>query len=175
MRIAIIGTHSTGKSKLVNKIYSKLKNQKDVTIIHEVARICPFGLNKDTTFEAQLWILLEHLRQETEKSGHKFVISDRSLIDNYMYMIRAFPEKSKILLDTVIESSKYYDYIFKTIQKNVKIKEDGFRDTDPEFRNDIDNLLKNFMDEHNITYIKLPLENAEEFIMEKISNDKTSD
>ncbi len=159
----------------MNKIYSKLKNQKDITIIHEVARICPFKLNKDTTFEAQIWILLEHLRQETEKAGHKFVISDRSLIDNYMYMIRAFPEKSKIFLDIVIESSKYYDYIFKTVSKDVEIKEDGFRDTDPEFKKDIDNLLKNFMNEHNIDYIKIPSEDAEEFIMEKILNDKTSD
>jgi nicotinamide riboside kinase len=172
MRIAIIGTHSTGKTELVNLLQSRLKGiGKDVVVIKEVTRLCPFPVNRNTTFEAQSWILLEHLKQEKEKSGCDVLLSDRCLVDHYMYMVRKFPEESKSFLKTVLESAKRYDHIFKTVPSS-KIEENGFRDTDPKFRDDIERLLLEFLERHKIHFTELPQSGAAEFIIRGVLDEK---
>lgn len=174
MRIAIIGTHSTGKTELVEKLERILRERgKDVRVIKEVARRCPHPLNKQTTLQAQEWILKEHLKEEEAKAGSEILISDRCLLDNYIYMLRRFPEKAERFLELVLENARFYDFIFKTtLDENKPVEEDGFRDPDPNFRKEIDRLLEKFLEKHGIPVIRLPKEGAEKFILKILFKDE---
>lgn len=95
-KIAIIGTHSTGKTTLSYILAAEQKKLgKSVKIIQEVARSCPYPLNDAMTTECCLWIYHEHVKKELE-AIQKFdtVICDRSALDSFMYAI----------------SNKCYDY-----------------------------------------------------------------
>lgn len=55
MKIALIGTHGTGKTTLAYDIISKLKKKGiDADFLGEVARICPFPINEQTTKKSQI-------------------------------------------------------------------------------------------------------------------------
>ena len=56
MKIGISGTHGTGKSFLVYELANKYKldyPNKEVTVITEVARQCPFEINQGASLQAQ--------------------------------------------------------------------------------------------------------------------------
>src|SRR6188768_4363959 len=86
MKIAIVGTHGTGKSTLSYNLasYYKMKG-KTVKIVQEVARSCPFPINEKMTIEAAKWIYLEHSRKELEASKNEICIGDRSVFDSFAY------------------------------------------------------------------------------------------
>ncbi len=166
MKFAVIGTHSTGKTELCNSLYEILSKKYDVRIVSESARKCPFPINKNTSLEGQIWILFEHIAEEV-KNKSDIIICDRSVIDNYIYLLRKFPDFANSIKKFILEYSKSYDIIFKTeIEK--EIISDGFREVDEEFRKEIDHLLKQFLDENKIKYHTLPSENKVEFIIKKI-------
>jgi nicotinamide riboside kinase len=174
MKIAVIGTHFSGKTKLVKELYDILKKRyKRVTKIEEISRKCPHPVNEKTTFEAQLWIIVEHIKREMESLKYDVVISDRSVVDNYIYMMRRFPGKAKRVLPLVLEHAKTYDFIFKTVPRETKIESDGFRSTNSKFRTEIENLLLDFIDTHKITVYTLPEKNLAKYVLEVISNVKT--
>jgi len=169
MKVAIIGTHFTGKTELADELYSFFKNiGKDVAIIKEVARKCPLPVNKDAKFEAQAWILAQQLKEEIEKSKHEILITDRSVIDNYAYSIWKFPEKARSLLHFVLEYANTYDYILKTVPRDVEIESDGFRDLDPDFRKEIDKILTGFLHGHGIKHHEIPKENTLNYVKQVI-------
>ena len=143
----------------------------DVILLPEIVRKCPLPVNKAASFEAQEWILAEQLKQEIENSVHDILILDRCVIDNFVYMLRNFPEKSNIFLPFVLEHAKTYDYIFKTVPHEKIIKDNGFRDTDPFFRKEIENLLSEFLRKNNIRFHMLPFEDSEQFILDMIKHD----
>jgi thymidylate kinase len=172
MKIAIIGTHFTGKTELAEALHKMLREEgRDSVIIKEVARHCPLPVNQQSTFESQAWILAEQVKREIESSNHEIVISDRSVIDNYAYSLRLFPEESKQMLDFVLEHSKTYGHIFKTTPLNVPIAADGFRDTNPVFREEIETIISNFLAENRIGYHTLPAENPLGYIRNVINNE----
>ena len=56
MNIGISGTHGTGKSFLVYELANKYKldyPNKEITVITEVARQCPFEINQGASLQAQ--------------------------------------------------------------------------------------------------------------------------
>ncbi|MBU0530224.1 MAG: ATP-binding protein [Nanoarchaeota archaeon] len=167
MKMGIIGTHFTGKTELAEELYTFLKQHgKDVVLIKETARRCPLPLNKDATFEAQTWVLAEQIKQEIESTKHEITISDRSVIDNYAYSLWKFPDKARTMLNFIIEYSKTYDHIFKTTPLDVPIEPDGYRSTDPVFRNEIEKIISDFLHEHSIQHKLLPEENTLKHIKE---------
>ena len=61
-----------------------------VDLVKEVARSCPLPINRDTTLEAQSWILHTQIADEiVAGSRGGYVLCDRSVIDNYAYLIAA--------------------------------------------------------------------------------------
>jgi len=169
MKIAIIGTHFSGKTNLVNEVYDYLHGvHGDVARVSEVVRRCPLPVNDRTTFEAQSWILMQQIKEETEKSVHSIIISDRSVIDNYIYMMRKFPGEAAAFLPLVLEHAKTYDFIFKTVPADMEIHDDGFRDTGPGFREEIEGMLSEFLAEHGIMHYLLPAENRASFVLDTL-------
>jgi nicotinamide riboside kinase len=89
MKIALIGSHGVGKTTLCYEVAARLKRQdRAVELVTEVARRCPLPINRDTTFQAQAWILHTQVAAELAAAADgEIVICDRSVLDNYAYLV----------------------------------------------------------------------------------------
>jgi nicotinamide riboside kinase len=153
MKIAIIGTHSTGKTTLCHELVAELRKRgKNAVLVQETARLCPFPVNENTGFESQYWIFAAQIKNELELSQkHDILVCDRGLVDNNIYLMRKLPDKAALMTQVILEHCKSYDHIFKTcIEKSAE--SDGFRSTDEKFRQEIDLLLADFLDRHKIPH-----------------------
>jgi len=162
-KIAVIGTHSTGKSVLCNKLCSYLKDLGfKVNIVSELARKCPFPLNESSTVEAQRWILLNQIEEENNNKDCDFLVCDRSVLDNYIYLFNILGKDHEGLHDAMIKHLETYDVLFLASIKSEDIPKDGFRSVSKEFRLRINDLLINkihslssFLTENNINLVKI--------------------
>ena len=151
MRISITGTACQGKSTLIKDMLSEWTNYKTPENTYRSL------INKDkhsrkTTEEVQ-WKILNHMVDEQQKyrSGDK-VLFDRCPLDNIAYTIWAnakgnisdeFVEKC---IPIIKESMKFLDIIFYipiTQHNPVDISDDGTRDADKYYIEEIDHILKN--------------------------------
>lgn len=89
LKIAFVGSHGVGKTTLCFDLAARLKRlDLGVDIVREVARACPLPINRDTTVEAQAWILHSQIAQELEAAArNEVVVCDRSVLDNYAYLV----------------------------------------------------------------------------------------
>ena len=92
MKVAFIGTHGVGKTTLCYELAAALKREGiHVDIVKEVARLSPLPINQKTSLEAQTWIFLTQMAEEIRSgSQHDVIVCDRSVLDNYAYMMLAF-------------------------------------------------------------------------------------
>jgi len=76
LKIAFIGTHGVGKTTLCYELAARLKRlDYTVELVKEVARTCPLPINRDTTLDAQSWILHTQIAEElAAQSGHETVV-----------------------------------------------------------------------------------------------------
>lgn len=151
MKIAFIGSHGVGKTTLCYDLAARLKRQdRAVDLVKEVARSCPLPINRDTTLEAQAWILHTQIAQEIAAAAqNEVVICDRSVLDNYAYMVhQAGPQPAYDLL--VQKWVATYHGLFK-----VPVIEppsfDGRRDVSAEFQHAIDATIDDLARELGIT------------------------
>ena len=141
MKIAFIGTHGVGKTTLCYDLASRLKRQdRVVDLVMEVARSSPLPINRDTTLEAQAWILHTQVAEEiaaTSRGG--ITICDRSVLDNYAYLVHHAGRQPAY--DALVgEWVKTYDHLFKVPILNAPTF-DGRRDVSPSFQQAIDVLI----------------------------------
>lgn len=159
MKIAIIGTHSTGKTTLKEHIGNELAaTGHSVAHLPEFARLCPFPINQTTTLEAQTWILEQQMLHEyiAHQPG-VFLLCDRATIDNFAYMHRATNGKDINGYENLaVDHMQTYDYVFKTTMLDIDPLYDKVRSTDGTFRQDIDNRITHFLHKHNIFHYALP-------------------
>ncbi len=89
MKIALIGSHGIGKTTLCYELAARLKRQdRVVELVTEVARRCPLPINRDTTLQAQAWILHSQVAAELAAAAEgDVVICDRAVLDNYAYLV----------------------------------------------------------------------------------------
>ena len=159
MKIAIIGTHSTGKTTLIEHIAEMFSRQgKEILLLPEYARLCPFPINEGTTLEAQKWILLSQITEENKiEHEDKVLLTDRATIDNFAYMYRiGKTDAIENFERCAVAHMRTYDFVFKTQKLDLVAKEDGIRTTDFEFRDMIDRLITHLLKKHNIQYQLLP-------------------
>jgi len=165
IKIAFIGTHGVGKTTLMYQLAGKLKMKgADSDALHEIARNCPFAVNKETTKNGQRWILFTQITKEldwlaskyNEKGrGIKTLICDRSVLDNYAYYVNA-AGRDPVIEPLVREWVDSYDYlIYVPPQSNGKIEEDGFRDTTLAFQMKIDSLILKMCKEFGVKPVML--------------------
>jgi GTPase SAR1 family protein len=152
LKIAFIGTHGVGKTTLCFDLASRLKRlDLGVDIVKEVARACPLPINRDTTIEAQAWILHSQIAQEIEAlTRNEVVICDRSVIDNYAYLVHRAgrrPEYDALVARWV----GTYAGLFK-----VPILQapsfDGTRDLSTTFQTDIDGVIDELVQAFDVPY-----------------------
>lgn len=165
MKIAFIGSHGVGKTTLCFDLASLLKRRGvNVDMVKEVARLSPLPVNRKTSLEAQTWILTTQVAEEIRSaSGHDVVVCDRSVLDNYAYMVLACGRQRPIerLVDWWMRS---YDLLFKVPVDDGEAQADGFRDTDAFFIRAIDQLVDTLLAEKQIEHESLPPRERERWI-----------
>lgn len=141
MKIAIIGSHCTGKTSLIDKLRPLVEFEGYnfyPEAIREIQKL-GFSCNERADDCSQLAMLSLHLLHLKEKN----MVTDRCILDNYVYAYMLKEMGSNIsdqCIDTLqayfIESINKYDiYAFCPVQ--FQIKDDGFRMVDTKVQEEI--------------------------------------
>jgi GTPase SAR1 family protein len=163
MKIALIGTHGVGKTTLCFELAAVLKRRNyDVEVVREVARRCPLPINEQTTVAAQEWILHTQIAWEIEAcSEHDLVLCDRSVLDNYCYMVHAGGGGSTW--------ERLFDYWLSTYGLLVHVplwsrpSYDGVRAVNPRFQEEIETLLNGMIAARGLCPLRLDLERRDDW------------
>lgn len=157
MKLALIGTHGVGKTTLAYDVCALLKKAgRNVELVTEVARRCPFPVNEATTLEAQLWILHAQIAAELEAAQRaETVICDRAVLDNYCYLVNKCGRQAELESWLVRWLRSYQLLVGVPLVRESIYAEgfrqpsltDGFRATDRAFQQRIDALLKELLTE----------------------------
>ena len=154
-KIAFIGSHGVGKTTLCYGLAARLKRMDiSLDVVREVARRCPLAINRDTTVAAQAWILHTQIAEElVADSLYDAVICDRSVLDNFVYLLLAAgPQPS--LEELVDQWIGTYDLLVR-----VPIFEapqaDGLRSTDPGFQRAVHDRLCGELDRRRLDSLDL--------------------
>jgi nicotinamide riboside kinase len=156
IKLAFIGTHGVGKTTLCYDLGAVLKKRGlHVDLVKEVARLSPLPINRKTSLEAQMWILTTQIAEEIRSAAHhEVVVCDRSVLDNYAYLLFA-AGRQRWLEPLVNRWMKTYDLLFKVpISGNPSA--DGIRDTDEFFMRQIDRLVDDLVGERRLPCERLP-------------------
>ena len=148
MKLALIGTHGVGKTTLAYEICSLLKKAShNVELVTEVARRSPFPVNEATTLEGQLWILHAQIAAELDAAARApHVICDRSVLDNYCYLVNKFSRQPQ--LEHWLEWwMNTYSLLVAVPPLADGIPPDGFRSENLEFQHRIHELLGELLSE----------------------------
>lgn len=148
MKLALIGTHGVGKTTLAYEVCSLLKKAEySVELVTEVARRSPFPVNEGTTLDGQLWILHAQIAAEIEAAARaQQVICDRSVLDNYAYLVNKFGRQFQ--LEHWLEWwMGTYSLILGIPPMPDGIPPDGFRSENLEFQHRIHDLLEELLEE----------------------------
>jgi nicotinamide riboside kinase len=155
VKIALIGTHGVGKTTLCYGLAARLKARDlSLDVVREVARRCPLPINEATGLSAQSWILHTQIAEETAAAAlYDMVICDRSVLDNYAYLLLATGPQAP--LEPLVEAwMATYD-----LHVHVPIVDgpasDGVRSADPAFQLAIDRRLDNELERRRLDCVRL--------------------
>jgi GTPase SAR1 family protein len=149
MKIGLCGTMSVGKTTLV-KALSEVEQFKGYTFTTERSKYLNslgIPLNHETTIEGQTVFLAERVTELMQDR----LITDRTIIDvmaftNCARMVSymdgdAFEEYAKRFLSQ-------YHYIFYISPDGMDIEDNGIRETDAEYRREIDKEIQKLLSKH---------------------------
>lgn len=155
MKIALIGSHGVGKTTLCFDVAARIKRlDLAVELVKEVARLCPLPINRETTVEAQAWILHTQIAEEiVAASRYQIVVSDRSVLDNYAYMVHQ-SGRHDAYEPLVRKWMATYDHVFK-VPIIAPPSFDGTRDTSTTFQRDVDTLIEELLLEFDVSCYRL--------------------
>lgn len=163
VKIAFIGTHGVGKTTLCYDLGAILKKRGlHVDLVKEVARLSPLPINRKTSLEAQMWILTTQIAEEIRSAAHhEVVVCDRSVLDNYAYLVFA-AGRQRWLEPLLTRWMRTYDLLFK-VPISGTASADGVRDTDEFFMRQIDKLVDELVEDRGLTCERLPEGRREEW------------
>ena len=146
MKIAFIGTHGVGKTTLCFDVAARLKRlDLAVDLVKEVARACPLPINRDTTLEAQAWILHSQVAEEIAATArYQVVVCDRSVLDNYAYLVHRVgrrPEYEELVRSWM----STYQGLFK-VPIIHEPSFDGTRDLSTAFQGEVDQVIDELLE-----------------------------
>lgn len=164
LKVAFVGTHGVGKTTLCFDLASQLKRlDLAVDLVKEVARRCPLPINENTTPDAQAWILHTQIAEELEaQSAYEVVICDRSVLDNYAYLVARAGRQSD-LEPLVAKWIRTYDSLFKVPVISLP-SYDGTRAVSPTFQLEIDGVIENLLEAFSVDVIRLGAEDRDRWI-----------
>ncbi len=154
-RISVSGTHSTGKTTLVNSVVNSI-DAKHISVIPEIARFLidrGFKLNQDITEFGIVNYITEYLYYERITQSD-IVVSDRSLIDLLAYVKTNKSSKIrktylKLIEEIVFEESRRFDcYVYIPIEFELVI--DKVRSSDLSYQKKVDETFLQLFSDYNI-------------------------
>jgi predicted ATPase len=159
MKIAVSGTHNTGKTTYIADFIKKWPMYETCdTSYRDLIKSEKLKHSKDGTEETQKIILDYLVEQAIQSSKKDFAILDRCVLDNLAYstwlnlkglVSDKFLDQSRIL---VRETLKMFDVIFFTPLTRVSeipLENNEVRDLDPVYREEIDNIFKAFTESYH--------------------------
>jgi len=149
MKIGLCGTMSVGKTTLV-KALSKMEQFKGYTCTTERSKYLNslgIPLNHETTIEGQTIFLAERVTELMQDR----LITDRTIID-----VMAFTNCAKkvsyidgdAFTDYASRFIKQYDYIFYISPDGMDIEDNGIRETNTNYRHQIDEEIQKLLLKH---------------------------
>lgn len=154
-KIAFIGSHGVGKTTLCYGLAARLKRRDvGVEVVHEVARRCPLPINKETSVAAQSWILHTQIAEElVAQARYPVVICDRSVLDNYVYLLLAAGRQEGP--ERLIEHwMRGYDLLVH-VPIVESLSPDGIRSPDPGFQHAVEERLAQEVAERGLSVLRL--------------------
>ena len=145
MRVALIGSHNTGKTT----VFEMLKRNKDLAHYyfapeptHEIVD-CDFKINAESTDCSQLAMLSIYMENMLPQNS----IQDRCILDNYVYAL--YLHRNGIISNNVVRfiwkkvlnHIKEYDYFFYFPIK-FPLQDNNFRSVNKEFQEEIDKIFR---------------------------------
>lgn len=154
-KIAFIGTHGVGKTTLCYGLAALLKSHDHaVEVVHEVARRCPLPINEETSLASESWILHTQIAEEIV-AAHRYpvVICDRSVLDNYVYLLLASSPRPELecLVDAWMGT---YDLLVHVPVVD-EPRPDGVRSADPSFQRAVDRRLDDELEGRRLPTLRL--------------------
>ena len=149
-KIALVGTHSCGKTTVINDVSDRL--MLDGYVFGkgiEVTRACPYKLNKDATFLTQWYVLSKQIEMEANLArAYSQMLLDRSVFDVLAYTFRQSKygmiatEEYLVIKDAVRGWSDWFPYdILIHLEPLEEVEDDGVRDTDKKYQIEIYNIV----------------------------------
>lgn len=181
MRIALTGTHSTGKTTLVNKL-AMMKEFEGYHASYSNTRALkekgfPINSKEDENYDlTQELVLTFHMKDILRPR----ILMDRCLVDGLAYtqFLNSKGKVSNLTLELFGQltslSVRNYDFIFYCPIRG-QIEKDGVREEDESFRLAVDLIIKNHLVPNLPNIYTLPSDNQEEnikFILETINGSK---
>jgi thymidylate kinase len=156
LKIAFVGSHGVGKTTLCFELAARLKRlDLRVDMVKEVARSCPLPLNRETTVDAQAWILHMQIAREIEEMvHHDVIVCDRAVVDNYAYLVEKFG-RVRVLDEVVASWLPTYGLLVKVpIVEGPRF--DGIRDTRADYQQSIDRTIESLLKDFRVECVRLP-------------------
>ena len=146
MKIGLCGTMSVGKTTLVNALQELDYFKSYTTRTERSKELMAMGipLITDSTFLGQTVFMAERASELLIDN----IITDRTIID-----VMAFAQASKSMdwpdkeafYAYAIRLIKGYDYIFYVSPEGVEIEDNGIRETNAEYRDEIDIIIRHIL------------------------------
>jgi thymidylate kinase len=164
LKIAFLGSHGVGKTTLCFELAARLKRRDlRVDMVKEVARSCPLPLNLDTTVEAQAWILHTQIAREIEQTiHHDVIVCDRSVLDNYAYMVQKFGRIQ--VFDALIASWLPTYRLLVKVPIVTPPRFDGIRDTRGDYQQEIDRTIETLLKDFRVECVRLPIWSRDQWV-----------
>jgi thymidylate kinase len=154
-KVAFIGSHGVGKTTLAFGLASRLKARDlSLEVVHEVARRCPLPINEETSVAAQSWILHTQVAEELVAAArYPVVLCDRSVLDNYVYLLLAAGEREALrnLVDDWMASYQ----LLVHVPIVGRLQPDGVRAADPAFQQHVDERLDRELERRALRPLRL--------------------
>jgi len=154
-KLALIGSHGVGKTTLCFGVAARLKAlDLPVEVVHEVARRCPLPINRETSLEAQSWILHAQIAEEIA-AGHRYpvVVCDRSVLDNYVYLLLAAGRQPA--LEGLLEEWLGTYQLLVHVPILGELSADGIRSADPSFQREVEDRLMRELEQRELPLLRL--------------------
>jgi len=156
MKIGFCGTMSVGKTTLVNAL-KELPEFKDYTFRTERSKyLMEMGipLNTDSTLKGQLVFAAERASELLQKD----IITDRTIVDVMAFnaLSKSMTATESYFLNHTLECLiNDYDYLFYISPAGVEMEDNGVRETNSKYRDDINKKILEILDAHSNKYITI--------------------
>lgn len=183
-KIAFVGTLSSGKSTLFDKLQKRFQDTSGVIFVSEVARkhLEEHPEDKKRVKSAEIQSLFQSriLDKENEADAKNpvLIVCDRSVLDSIVYLEAwGDTENAGKLFDDVKDWVRTYDWLFLLDPTNVPYVQDEVRTETPQERLLIHRTFVRFFQEHTIPYRLLTGTSEENYgtVMELLVKDLVSD